>query len=573
MESRHRRITLLAAVCAILFAGWSPVQAKVSVWTDVQGTTFKGEPTEILGPFAVFRTSSGSGRRVLLRGFSAEDCRRIYAELAAGKPRAERFAEATGATTHDLPGKVLRVENRELVPADLSGEPEPELLLVLAGSHNSGEGWFIVSNFHEFYRRMQRVYPGRMSGLFLGARHDPSQHRNIATQSGMPWLVADLVRQGSISTLRRFVPNAEGANVVLVTRQGVPLAAASIADAKSATDAKAMRDFMDQVAEFLWLIDPDNLAGWTDRLHYLRATRPLEFASASTGPLLIGTPLRADVLRKYGVRRVSARLAVTAEGKVTPTLLSGPEDVPADLAGPIRDILAQLAVLPAIDHGRPVAGELDYVFEVPPADPVREAERTWLASTSYPAVTIPEWLVLRPIKVSEQDFDSTIIGETPDGTVILNSLEVNTGKISRRAQMSAFNTDWFAEAGADSVRPREGDRQRIDEETTLTWEKVRSVDGFVNMQSGIGKDYVVGYAWTEFESPRATEAWLGLGSDDGVKIWLNGELVHDKWIRRPSRVDDDVVPLKLRQGPNRMLIKIQNATIDWSFLYRLRLKP
>jgi hypothetical protein len=36
------------------------------------------------------------------------------------------------------------------------------------------------------------------------------------------------------------------------------------------------------------------------------------------------------------------------------------------------------------------------------------------------------------------------------------------------------------------------------------------------------------------------DAWLGIGSDDGLKIWFNGELVHDKWIRRMSRIDDDV---------------------------------
>lgn len=567
MESPPRPSVVLFVCLLAAVATPVAVPARVSTWTDVQGASFKGEPTEILGPFVVFRTGGGNGRRVLLRGFSAEDCRRIHAELAARPPRAERFADATGAATRDLVGHVMQVRNRELEPADLTAMAEPELLLVLAGSHNSGEGWFMVSNFHEFYRRVQRVYPGRMSGVFLGARHDLGQHRAIATQSGMPWLVADLATQGSISTLRRYVPTVEGANAVLVTRQGVPLATAS------AVDAKAVREFVDQVSEFLWRIDPENPAGWPDRLHYLRATRPVEFATTRTGPLLLGSPLRADVLRKYGVRRVAARLAVAADGKVTPTLLSGPEDVPAELATPLTEILAQLPVLPAMDRGSPVAGEIDYAFEVPPADPGREAERTWIASTGYPTVTIPEWLVLRPIKVSEQDFESAIVGETPDGTVILNSVEVNTGRISRRAQMSAFNTDWFAEAGADSVRPREGDRQKIDDETTLTWEKVRSDDGFVNMQTGIGRDYVVGYAWAEFESPRAAEAWLGLGSDDGVKIWLNGELVHDKWIRRPSRVDDDIVPLRLRAGPNRILIKIQNATIDWSFLYRLRLKP
>ena len=567
MESRCRWIVSFLLVGLAQCVWLTPVQAKMSTWTDVQGATFKGEPTAILGPFAVFRTGGGNGRRVLLRAFSREDCGRIRAAIAERPPRADRFAEATGHATAELVGNVQRVRNRELEPADLDGQAEPELLLVLSGSHNSGEGWFMASNLNQFYWRVRRVYPGLMEGIFLGARHDVVQHRNIAVDSGMPWLVADFHKQGAMSSLRRYIPNVEGANVVLVTRQGVPLVAAQ------AGDVESVKGFLDHASELLWQIDPANPAGWADRLHYRRATRPVEFAGSRAEPLMVGNPLRADVLRKYGVKRVAARLAVAADGKVTPTLLSGPADLPAELVGPLTTVLAQAVVAPAIDQGRPAAGSLEYLLEVPPADPVSETERVWLGSTTYPTLSIPEWLVLRPIKVSEQDFESSVIGETADGTVILNSVEVNTGRISRRAQMSAFNSDWFAEAGAGSVRPKAGDRQRIDAETELTWEKVRAEDGFVNMQTGLMRDYTVGYAWAEFESPRETEAWLGLGSDDGVKIWLNGELVHDKWIRRPSRVDDDVVPLRLKQGPNRMLIKIQNATIHWSFLYRLRLKP
>lgn len=68
------------------------------------------------------------------------------------------------------------------------------------------------------------------------------------------------------------------------------------------------------------------------------------------------------------------------------------------------------------------------------------------------------------------------------------------------------------------------------------------------------------------------DAWLGIGSDDGVKVWVNGELVNDQWIRRISRLDDDVIPLKLRKGKNPILIKIQNMQGHWSFTARLRVK-
>jgi hypothetical protein len=323
----------------------------------------------------------------------------------------------------------------------------------------------------------------------------------------------------------------------------------------------------------LRLMDDSSPAGWPDRMQYLNATRPSEFAGSRADPVLVGNPLRVDGLRKYGVKRIAARLAVAADGKVVPALLSGPEDVPAALAAPLTTALSRAIVVPALDHGRPVAGSLDYLLVVPPSDPALEADRIWLESSTYPVQAIDEWLVLRPIEVPEQEFRSQVTGETADGTVIMSALEVTNSKVSRKAQLNAFNSDWFAAAGADSVRPKEGDRQRIDEKTELTWQKVRSKDGLVDMQTGVPKDYVVGYAWAEFNVPAATDGWLGLGSDDGVKIWLNGELVHDSWIRRPSRVDEDVVPLHLRAGANRMLIKIQNVTIDWSFLYRLRLSP
>ncbi len=63
---------------------------------------------------------------------------------------------------------------------------------------------------------------------------------------------------------------------------------------------------------------------------------------------------------------------------------------------------------------------------------------------------------------------------------------------------------------------------------------------------------------------------MGLGSDDGLKLWLNGELVKDRWVRRDSKIDEDLIPLNLVAGKNRLLIKIQNASGAWSFVGRIR---
>jgi len=566
VSTPHSRLLprAVVALASILIA--LPAAAKPSSWNDARGESFRGEPTEILGPFAIFRVGS-AGRRVPLRAFSDEECRRIHAELAQRPSPGPDFARATGEATAELLGRVLRVEGKDLVPAKLDGQAEPSLLLVLSGSHNSGEGWFMANNLSAFYHRLRRIYPNMLEAVFIGTRHDATQHRNIALGSGMPWLVADYDRQRRLSRLARFVPG-EGTNVVLVTRQGVPVTGGP------ADNNSQLRELFDHVTELLWQIDPANPAGWADRLHYLNATRPVEFAAGRGDPVLVGNPFRPEALRQYGVRRIVAKLAVTAEGKVTATLLSGADDVPRALAPAVVKALGEAIVAPAIERGVPVAGTLDYVLEVPPPDAKREAEAFWFRSASYPTLPINEWLVLRPIPVPEKEFTSTVVGQTESGAIMLNSLEVNTGKVSRAAQVSAFASDWFAATGgAGSVRPHAGDRQSLPDGLTLTWEKVRSKGGFVDMQTLAARDYTVGYAWTEFESPADTEAWLGLGSDDGVKIWLNGELVHDQWVRRPSHLDDDVVPLHLRKGANQILIKIQNVSLDWSFVYQLRIPP
>ena len=82
-------------------------------------------------------------------------------------------------------------------------------------------------------------------------------------------------------------------------------------------------------------------------------------------------------------------------------------------------------------------------------------------------------------------------------------------------------------------------------------------------------DNVCCYAYTEFDVPADTDAALKLGSDDGVVAWLNGERVHANDVARPCVVDQDVVNVKLKQGSNRLLIKIVQGAGDWAFCARL----
>ncbi|MCC6673386.1 MAG: DUF2961 domain-containing protein [Planctomycetes bacterium] len=67
-----------------------------------------------------------------------------------------------------------------------------------------------------------------------------------------------------------------------------------------------------------------------------------------------------------------------------------------------------------------------------------------------------------------------------------------------------------------------------------------------------------GYVAFAVRSPRARAATLRLGSDDGVRVWLDGRLVWTKVVHRPIGLDQDLVPVELRQGWNRFLVKVRN---------------
>lgn len=565
----HLRASLRLVLAIACFSSSAALHAKSSAWPDPQkpGKTFKGEPIETVGPFALFSTGTTSSRRLLLRQLSQEDMIRFYRETSQRPPRAATWTEATGRATREVIGRALQVKNKELAPADFSSLVEPEWLLIVKGSQNDGISWTTVGSVQAFYHRLKRVRPGLLEGIFLGVRHDKLGHRNIAVTSGMPWLVANFSEQSSLSLLSAFAPQ-EGVHLTLLSRNGAPVLGAQI------NETVDVRQFVNAITEFIGLCHPDNPLAWPDRLAYARAIRPLQAEKSDLPVEALGNPLRVDAMLKYGIKRVAVKVQVNEQGAVTALDFDAASDFPAQLRPSIEHVLKTAwPLLPSFKAGKPVAGTLTYDFSVPNLNKEQLAELAWVSGVPRTEIPLPQWLVLKPIPVEEDVFSGPAGHVDERGVVQLSAFNVEGGSgVSKKTQLNAFNSNFFDKEGAASVAPKEGDKQVVDDRE-LTWRTIKSVGGLVDFRTGIENcDYSVGYAWTEFESPSEQEAWLGLGSDDGVKVWLNGEEVEDKWTRRPSRVDDDVIPLKLRKGKNQLLIKIQNMTIDWSFDARLMVR-
>ena len=80
----------------------------------------------------------------------------------------------------------------------------------------------------------------------------------------------------------------------------------------------------------------------------------------------------------------------------------------------------------------------------------------------------------------------------------------------------------------------------------------------------------VAYLRTRVWSPKEQKAQLELGSDDGVKVWLNGQLVHSNNVIRATEPGQDKVPVTLKEGWNPLLVKLTQAQGQWSLCVRFR---
>lgn len=109
----------------------------------------------------------------------------------------------------------------------------------------------------------------------------------------------------------------------------------------------------------------------------------------------------------------------------------------------------------------------------------------------------------------------------------------------------------------------------------VKWTPVtRGIGSFdINLDAAVGSGaHCAAYLWTRIGSSEEQDARLELGSDDAVKVWLNGKLVHENYTQRGVSPRQDVVNVKLEKGWNALLLKIVNHEGGWGFCCRLR-KP
>ena len=102
------------------------------------------------------------------------------------------------------------------------------------------------------------------------------------------------------------------------------------------------------------------------------------------------------------------------------------------------------------------------------------------------------------------------------------------------------------------------------------WKKVRGRSSGLMALAEMMKPeaQVITYAAGWVQAPETMQAVILLGSDDGVRVWINDALVHSNPAYRGAYPDQDVVAVHLKKGWNKVLVKILQGDGGWGFYFR-----
>lgn len=114
-------------------------------------------------------------------------------------------------------------------------------------------------------------------------------------------------------------------------------------------------------------------------------------------------------------------------------------------------------------------------------------------------------------------------------------------------------------------------RQKTFAGLVAKWHKYETdnIWGIIPLAEIFGRKQEAAYAYAEINMPQNTAALFKIGSNDGVVCWLNGAKVHENFASRPLTIDEDIVPVHLKKGLNRILLKILNKGANWEVCLRV----
>ncbi len=140
-----------------------------------------------------------------------------------------------------------------------------------------------------------------------------------------------------------------------------------------------------------------------------------------------------------------------------------------------------------------------------------------------------------------------------------------------------FITSWMVSGPYGGAPANELIPTRYAPETgnsAVNWRELRTTSSTfpgefdLNKQIGGGNHCV--YVRTEMWIPRTQKIRLEIGSDDGVKVFVDGESVLERNVMRGVTLGEDVVEVNLDKGWHTLMLKVAQGNGGWGFACRVR---
>ena len=126
-------------------------------------------------------------------------------------------------------------------------------------------------------------------------------------------------------------------------------------------------------------------------------------------------------------------------------------------------------------------------------------------------------------------------------------------------------------AGEANLKPEAGDKVDVGGKN-LTWKECHAKEQILDFNELLGKktENSVGYAVAYIVADAdVDDVTLKVGSDDQIKVYLNGKAIHSHDEGRPLEKDEDnIAGLSLRKGRNVLVVKVVNEEDDWAMSAR-----
>ncbi len=92
---------------------------------------------------------------------------------------------------------------------------------------------------------------------------------------------------------------------------------------------------------------------------------------------------------------------------------------------------------------------------------------------------------------------------------------------------------------------------------------------FLALSGSRRRAHVAGYAMRTIRSDRARKIRIHTGSDDALRMWLNGKLIASVLALRGAQADSETTEAELKKGDNRLVVEVCQGIGGWGLILRI----